>query len=128
MSESTYDPVNRLQTKLNQKFGPEFISQRPGPSGGPKLTYAEAGRRHGGTMRVTLKEGVFHEDVGYGMFENAKAKGMALDKCEKEAVTEGLKRTLRTFGSVLGNCLYDKQYTKIKVPPIKLEKSELTRI
>ncbi|KAJ7712511.1 Rad52/22 family double-strand break repair protein-domain-containing protein [Mycena metata] len=79
-------------------------------------------------MRVTLKEGVFHEDVGYGMFENAKAKGMALDKCKKEAVTEGLKRTLRTFGSVLGNCLYDKQYTKIKVPPIKLEKSELTRI
>jgi DNA repair and recombination protein RAD52 len=90
-------------------------------------------------MRVSLKEGVFHEDVGYGMIENAKAKGMALDKvcdaqpsylqsltfsqCKKEAVTDGLKRTLRTFGNVLGNCLYDKQYTaeivKIKVPPVR---------
>ncbi|KAJ7032047.1 hypothetical protein C8F04DRAFT_1040950, partial [Mycena alexandri] len=169
MSESTYDRVNRLQTKLNQKLGPEFISQRPGPGGGPKLTYAEGWkvinvanevfgfdgwssnivslttdymdynaetRRYNvgvsAVMRVTLKEGVFHEDVGYGMIENAKAKGMALDKCKKEAVTDGLKRTLRTFGNVLGNCLYDKQYTaeivKIKVPPMKLEKSELYRL
>ncbi|KAJ7449098.1 Rad52/22 family double-strand break repair protein-domain-containing protein [Mycena galericulata] len=157
MCESTYERVNRLQAKLNQKLGPEFISQRPGPGGGPKLTYAEGWkvinvanevfgfdgwssnivslttdyldfneetRRYNvgvsAVMRVTLKEGVFHEDVGYGMIENAKAKGMALDKCKKEAVTDGLKRTLRTFGNVLGNCLYDKQYTaeivKIKVP------------
>ncbi|KAF8162507.1 Rad52 22 double-strand break repair protein [Mycena galopus ATCC 62051] len=159
-SESTYDRVSRLQAKLNQKLGPEFISQRPGPGGGPKLTYAEGWkvinvanevfgfdgwssnivslttdymdyneetRRYNvgvsAVMRVTLKEGVFHEDVGYGMIENAKAKGMALDKCKKEAVTDGLKRTLRTFGNVLGNCLYDKQYTaeivKIKVPPVR---------
>ncbi|KAJ7697598.1 hypothetical protein B0H17DRAFT_978569 [Mycena rosella] len=169
MSESAYDRVSRLQAKLNQKLGPEFISQRPGPGGGPKLTYAEGWkvinvanevfgfegwssnivslttdymdyneetRRYNvgvaAVMRVTLKEGVFHEDVGYGMIENAKSKGMALDKCKKEAVTDGLKRTLRTFGNVMGNCLYDKQYTaeivKIKVPPTKLEKGELYRL
>ncbi|KAJ7443804.1 RAD52 DNA repair protein [Mycena latifolia] len=169
MSESTYDRVSRLQAKLNQKLGPEFISQRPGPGGGPKLTYAEGwkvinvanevfgfdgwssrivnlttdymdyneeSRRYNVgvsvIMRVTLKEGVYHEDVGYGMIENAKAKGMALDKCKKEAVTDGLKRTLRTFGNVMGNCLYDKQYTaeivKIKVPPTKLDKGELYRL
>ncbi|KAJ7359694.1 RAD52 DNA repair protein [Mycena albidolilacea] len=169
MSESTYDRVSRLQAKLNQKLGPEFISQRPGPGGGPKLTYAEGWkvinvanevfgfdgwssnivslttdymdyneetRRYNvgvsAVMRVSLKEGVFHEDVGYGMIENAKAKGMALDKCKKEAVTDGLKRTLRTFGNVLGNCLYDKQYTaeivKIKVPPVKLDKGDLHRL
>jgi DNA repair and recombination protein RAD52 len=29
---------------LNKKLGPEFISQRPGPAGGPKLTYAEGWR------------------------------------------------------------------------------------
>jgi recombination DNA repair RAD52 pathway protein len=43
-------------------------------------------------------------------------------QCKKEAVTDGLKRTLRTFGNVLGNCLYDKAYTaeitKIKVLPV----------
>ncbi|KAJ7734581.1 RAD52 DNA repair protein [Mycena maculata] len=169
MGESTYDRVSRVQAKLNQKLGPEFISQRPGPGGGPKLTYAEGWkvinvanevfgfdgwssnivslttdymdyneetRRYNvgvsAVMRVTLKEGVFHEDVGYGMIENAKAKGGALDKCKKEAVTDGLKRTLRTFGNVLGNCLYDKQYTaeivKIKVPPVKLEKGDLYRL
>ena len=30
-----------LQAKLNQKLDPEFISQRPGPGGGSKLTYVE---------------------------------------------------------------------------------------
>ncbi|KAJ7665934.1 RAD52 DNA repair protein [Mycena polygramma] len=162
MGESAYDRVNRLQAKLNQKLGPEFISQRPGPGGGPKLTYAEGWkvinlanevfgfdgwssnivslttdfmdyneetRRYNVgvsvIMRVTLKEGVFHEDVGYGMIDNAKGKAAALDKCKKEAVTDGLKRTLRTFGNVMGNCLYDKQYTaeivKIKVPPVRAQ-------
>ncbi|KAJ7185847.1 RAD52 DNA repair protein [Mycena filopes] len=168
-SESAYDRVNLLQTKLNQRLGPEFISQRPGPGGGPKLTYAEGWkvinianevfgfegwssnivslttdymdyneetRRYNvgvsAVMRVTLKEGVCHEDVGYGMIENAKSKGMALDKCKKEAVTDGLKRTLRTFGNVLGNCLYDKQYTaeivKMKTQPTKFDKSQLYRL
>jgi recombination DNA repair RAD52 pathway protein len=31
-------------------------------------------------VRVTLRDGVFHEDVGSGMIENAKSKGQALDK------------------------------------------------
>ena len=31
-------------------------------------------------VRVTLRDGVFHEDVGYGAIENVKGKGMALDK------------------------------------------------
>lgn len=37
-------------------------------------------------------------------------------------MTDGVKRTLRSFGNVLGNCLYDKEYTKevekIKVVPV----------
>jgi len=37
-------------------------------------------------------------------------------------VTDGLKRALRNFGNVLGNCLYDKSYAseviKIKVEPV----------
>lgn len=31
-------------------------------------------------VRVTLRDGVFHEDVGYGILENSKTKGPALDK------------------------------------------------
>ncbi|EIN08358.1 Rad52/22 double-strand break repair protein [Punctularia strigosozonata HHB-11173 SS5] len=152
--------IASLQAKLDRKLGPEFISQRPGPGGGPKLTYAEGwkiinlandvfgfngwsssivnlttdfldfseeSRRYNvgvtAIVRITLRDGVFHEDIGYGMLENAKSKGMALDKCKKEAVTDGVKRALRNFGNLLGNCLYDKEYTKevvkMKVPPVR---------
>lgn len=31
-------------------------------------------------VRVTLRDGVYHEDVGYGLVENLKSKGQALDK------------------------------------------------
>ncbi len=108
-----------LQVKLNQKLGPEYISQRPGPGGGPKLTYVEGwkiinlanevfgfngwsstivsmtvdfadyneeSRRYNvgitAVIRVTLRDGVFHEDVGYGMLENSKSKGQAFDKVQ----------------------------------------------
>jgi hypothetical protein len=37
----TANAIATLQAKLNQKLGPEYISQRPGPGGGIKLTYAE---------------------------------------------------------------------------------------
>jgi DNA repair and recombination protein RAD52 len=46
-------------------------------------------------------------------------------------VTDALKRSLRNFGNLLGNCLYDKSYTqeivKIKVPVAKFDKSQLHR-
>jgi DNA repair and recombination protein RAD52 len=117
VSEATAAKIAALQAKLDQKLGPEYISQRPGPGGGPKLTYAEGwkiinlanevfgfngwssaivnltvdfidfaedSRRYTvgvtAVIRVTLRDGAFHEDVGYGMLENSKSKGQALDK------------------------------------------------
>ncbi|KAG8746002.1 DNA repair protein rad52 [Ceratobasidium sp. 414] len=165
---SSAEQLAAMQAKLNRKLGPEFLSQRPGPGGGPKLTYAEGWKvinlanevfgfngwsssvlsitteyidysestqRYNigvsAIIRVTLRDGAFHEDVGFGALENAKGKGMALDKCKKEAVTDGIKRTLRNFGNVLGNCLYDKQYVsemaKVKAPVVKLDKDALHR-
>ncbi|TFK49114.1 recombination protein Rad52, partial [Heliocybe sulcata] len=159
LSQETARKVAELQAKLDMRLGPEYISQRPGPGGGPKLTYAEGwkiinlanevfgfngwssnvvslstdfidfseeSRRYTvgvtAVVRVTLRDGVFHEDIGYGMLENSKSKGAALDKCKKEAVTDAIKRALRNFGNLLGNCLYDKAYAqevvKIKVPPV----------
>ncbi|ORX95421.1 recombination protein Rad52 [Basidiobolus meristosporus CBS 931.73] len=74
-------------------------------------------------MRVTLKDGTYHEDVGYGNIENAKTKSQAFEKVKKEAATDALKRALRTFGNSLGNCLYDKNFLKqisrFKAPTIK---------
>ncbi|CAE6493808.1 unnamed protein product [Rhizoctonia solani] len=173
-SSLSMEQLAEMQAKLNKKLGPEFISQRPGPGGGPKLTYAEGWKvinlanevfgfngwsssvlsittdyidqnpethRYNvgvsALVRVTLRDGAFHEDVGFGALENAKGKGAALDKnnsmlkCKKEAVTDAIKRTLRNFGNVLGNCLYDKQYVseiaKIKAPVVKLDQGSLHR-
>lgn len=109
--------IATLQAKLDKKPGPEFISQRPGPGGGPKLTYIEGWRIIGlanevfgfngwsssvvslstdyldqagetgrysvgitAIVRVTIRDGTFHEDVGYGQIENVRGKGAALDK------------------------------------------------
>lgn len=117
LSQESAKKIAELQAKLNRKLGPEYISQRPGPGGGPKLTYAEGwkiinlanevfgfngwssnvvslttdfidhneqSQRYtvGVTaiVRVTLRDGVYHEDVGYGMLENSRSKGGALDK------------------------------------------------
>ncbi|KAF2809281.1 recombination protein Rad52 [Mytilinidion resinicola] len=74
-------------------------------------------------VRVTLKDGTFHEDIGYGHIENCKGKAPAFEKAKKEAATDGLKRALRTFGNVLGNCLYDKEYL-VKVKGVKAAPSK----
>ncbi|CAO2658637.1 Nn.00g063600.m01.CDS01 [Neocucurbitaria sp. VM-36] len=82
-------------------------------------------------VRITLKDGTYHEDIGYGSIENGKGKAASFEKAKKEAATDGLKRALRTFGNVLGNCLYDKEYLKkvqaMKVKPIKFEEDNLYR-
>ncbi|KAL2833379.1 DNA repair and recombination protein radC [Aspergillus cavernicola] len=82
-------------------------------------------------VRVTLKDGTYHEDVGYGHIENCKGKAAAFEKAKKEATTDALKRALRSFGNVLGNCIYDKDYiskvTKVKTVPSKLDVDELHR-
>ena len=64
------------------------------------------------TVKVELKDGAFHEDVGYGTSEGMKSKALSLEKARKEAVTDGLKRALKSFGNVLGNCLADKDYVR----------------
>lgn len=82
-------------------------------------------------VRVTLKDGTFHEDIGYGHIENCKGKAAAFEKAKKEAATDALKRALRNFGNVLGNCLYDKDYlqkvTKLKSGPSRWDHNNLHR-
>ncbi|KAJ3569182.1 hypothetical protein NP233_g5225 [Leucocoprinus birnbaumii] len=136
MSEETAARIATLQVKLDQKLGPEYISQRQGPRGGPKLTYAE------GWKIINLANEVFGFNGWSSSLVNVTTDFVDRSEsgrysvgvtavCKKEAVTDGLKRALRNFGNLMGNCLYDKAYTqevvKMKVPPAKFEKSELHR-
>ena len=66
-------------------------------------------------VRVTLKDGTFHEDVGYGTSEGMKSKALSIEKARKESITDGLKRALKSFGSALGNCLADRDYLRYVV-------------
>ncbi|XP_057692403.1 DNA repair protein RAD52 homolog isoform X2 [Corythoichthys intestinalis] len=69
-------------------------------------------------VKVQLKDGAFHEDVGYGVSEGLKSKALSLEKARKEAVTDGMKRALKCFGNALGNCILDKTYLQAinKIP------------
>ncbi|ORY92366.1 Rad52/22 family double-strand break repair protein-domain-containing protein [Syncephalastrum racemosum] len=73
-------------------------------------------------VRVTLKDGTYHEDIGYGSLENGKSKAAAFEKAKKEAVTDAMKRAARMFGDAVGNCLYDKRFLQgiqnMKAPPV----------
>uniref|UniRef100_A0AAQ6ITP4 DNA repair protein RAD52 homolog n=1 Tax=Anabas testudineus TaxID=64144 RepID=A0AAQ6ITP4_ANATE len=83
-------------------------------------------------IKVQLKDGSFHEDVGYGVSEGLKSKALSLEKARKEAVTDGMKRALKCFGNALGNCILDKEYllaiNKIpKQPPPPLDPAKTKR-
>nr|WJN25033.1 DNA repair and recombination protein [Pseudozyma flocculosa] len=168
LTQDSASRIATLQAKLNQRLGPEYLSQRPGPGGGKKLTYIEGwklvdlanevfgfngwsttivrldvdfldcspdGTRYNAgvscVVRVTLRDGAFHEDIGYGSADNARQKHAALEKGKKEAVTDATKRALKNFGKLLGNCTYDHQYSanalKVSNPPPKFDASELHR-
>jgi recombination DNA repair RAD52 pathway protein len=80
---------------------------------------------------VTNETDQRRQDIGYGHIENCKGKAAAFEKAKKEAATDALKRALRNFGNVLGNCLYDKDYlqkvTKVKIEPSRWDASNLHR-
>lgn len=82
-------------------------------------------------VRVTLSDGTFREDIGYGTVENERRKSSAFEKAKKSAVTDALKRSLRGFGNALGNCLYDKDFLskidKVKFHPPDFDEGNLFR-
>jgi len=81
---------------------PDFIEEIPGPKFRVGVT---------AVVKVMLKDGTFHEDVGYGINVD-KSKGNAIENAKKEAVSDARKRALRVFGNALGNCVYDKEHVK----------------
>lgn len=82
-------------------------------------------------IRVSLANGSYREDVGYGTSENERRKGVAFENAKKTAVTDALKRAMRCYGNALGNCFYDKdflnQIDKMKYDPPDIEEANLYR-
>lgn len=82
-------------------------------------------------VRVSLSNGAYREDIGYGTVENEKRKSAAFERAKKSAVTDAMKRSLRGFGNALGNCLYDKSFLakidKVKFDPPDFDESDLFR-
>lgn len=74
------------------------------------------------TVTVTV-EGVSRQDVGHGQ-GFSKSPGDAHDSAVKEAVTDALKRALRTFGYRFGLALYDKTKAHVSDDPNADEKRE----
>jgi DNA repair and recombination protein RAD52 len=66
---------------------------------------------------------VTRQDVGYGSGA-AKKEGDAHEGAVKEAVTDALKRCLRTFGNPFGLALYDKSQANVGVTPPELSASD----
>ncbi len=62
---------------------------------------------------MQLKDGCFHEDIGFGHSEGVKEKGKALEKAKKQAISDARKRALRLFGQALGNSVYDKEVSNL---------------
>lgn len=60
--------------------------------------------------------GTTRQDIGYGSGA-AKKAGDAHEGAVKEAVTDALKRCLRTFGNPFGLALYDKSRANVSAPP-----------
>lgn len=76
-------------------------------------------------VRVTVK-GIVREDFGAGHGYDVDL-GLAHESAVKEAVTDALKRALRTFGNPFGLALYDKTRANVEVveqehPPAKVAK------
>ena len=65
-------------------------------------------------VRITLKDGCHHEDVGYGEGLKQNGRGAAIEMAKKSAVTDAMKRCLRLFGNALGNSIYDKEHCKVE--------------
>lgn len=63
------------------------------------------------TVTITVGD-VSRTDVGYGT-DRKTNKSEAFELAGKEAVTDAMKRALRTFGNQFGNALYDKAQTNV---------------
>lgn len=98
-----FDGWSYVVTKL------EKVSETKNAKGNAVIAYIAQ-------VKVSVNAGgdmVIKEDVGFG---NGISKdiGGAYESATKEAVTDALKRALRSLGNQFGNALYDKQQRQVR--------------
>ena len=64
-------------------------------------------------VRIQLKDGTYHEDVGFGQSDGQRDLGAALETAKKACISDARKRALRCFGEYLGNSCYDKDVSTV---------------
>lgn len=89
------------------------VSERDRPIG--KDAKPGFGVTYTATVRVMVGE-VSRDDVGAGHGYDVDC-GLAHESAIKEAVTDALKRSLRSFGNPFGLALYDKERAQVGVEP-----------
>lgn len=63
-------------------------------------------------VRITLKDGASHEDVGFGQSDRQKCVCTAIEHARKASISDARKRALRLFGEYLGNSCYDQSHLR----------------
>ncbi|KAF9582917.1 DNA repair protein rad52 [Lunasporangiospora selenospora] len=106
----------RLTSDLSKFLAPDYTATRPGP-GRTSLTYIEAWRIKNLANTLFGFDGWSSAisdvtDIGCGSSEGQRSKAASLEKAKKEATTDALKRALTSYGNLLGNCLYNKNYCR----------------
>jgi len=91
----------------------QCVSERPREIG--KSKKPGFGVTYTAHVRVMV-DGATREDVGAGHGYDVDA-GLAHESAIKEAVTDSLKRCLRTFGNPFGLALYDKERANVEDKP-----------
>lgn len=98
------------------------VSERPRKIGKDQNAKDGFGVSYIATVQVTVY-GVTRQDVGSGHGYDVDC-GLAHESAIKEAVTDALKRALRSFGNPFGLALYDKSRENVGVdlpPPAQLD-------
>lgn len=110
----------------HDRWGAELVGEvayRPLPGGNGRGRSTPAGL-YAATVRVTVDGCLPHSDVGTSVVAEHTAEGHAT-AC-KAAVTDGLKRALRHFGSRFGNELY-RGLEDVSLPEASAPSEELRR-
>lgn len=125
----SYVDGHHVVSRANEVFGHDgwgytvrdvrevYRGERPGKDSTPNLVIV-----YEALVRVEAL-GVAREDVGIGQCDaSPRALAQGIEKGRKEAVTDALKRALRTFGPSFGLALYDKeQRDVVALPPGALD-------
>ncbi|KAI0970401.1 hypothetical protein F4678DRAFT_138589 [Xylaria arbuscula] len=133
ISESTAAKIATLRARLEKHLGPECVSAVSGSEKSIALANEVFGFNGWSSsiqniqvgfidqnpctlktslnlsviVRVTLEDGTYYEDIGYGHIEGCEGKAAAFEKAKKDGTTDALKKTLWNFSNILENYIYD---------------------